>query len=513
MRVFAGRRCSAGLVVAGCSAVLAAPAVAQAPGELLWMTEIEGDAYACPTVGPDGYIYYATHMSGGVLYKIRASNGAITLQRDLPGVVEHSVALDEDGTLYLNTLVGPLANGGTPEAVAAAYRADDLSELWRTPIAMPGADTSPIVGSDGRIYLGVVVSPQNAENVANCVAGVSCGRYYSFDAATGEVRIDMQTEGWEATPGVIDEQGRVFFGGEDLTGGVEGPSHIWPGAFHAIYGDDPEPPGTEPEFVWPTYYTSGEFGSPVSCVDGVVYTTCRDGYLYGFDADTGDVVLQRDLGAPSWTGCTIGVRPDTGTLVLYTGTQGIDIGRGGQSRVYAIELDGSFEGNLLWWRSVPGGMAFGNPALDDLGNVYYVTSAAVLQAVNPSGDLLWAYDLPGGELGGIGGPAITNDGKVIVAANGGALYAFRASGNHLADDAPWPKYKHDLRNTSNVLTPVRERTIGDVDDDGHVTLADLSELLVHYGTPAGMTSDQGDFDGDGDVDVVDLSALLTNFGL
>ncbi len=512
MRVLASRRFSASLVVVGCSVALAAPVIAQAPGELLWTTEIEGDAYACPTLDAAGYVYYATHMFGGVLYKIRASDGAIVLQRDLPGAVEHSVALDENGTLYLNTLLGPLAHGGTPEAVAAAYRADDFSELWRTPIASPGADTSPIVGSNGRIYLGTVVSPQNAGNVANCVAGLSCGRYYSFDAATGGTQIDAWTEGWAATPGVIDEQGRVFFGVEDLTGGVEGDHHIWPGAFYAIYGDDPQPPGIEPEHVWPTFYASGDFGSPVSYVDGVAYTTCRDGYLYGFDADTGAVVFQRDLGAPSWTGCTIGVNAATGQLVLFTGTQSIDIGRGGQSRLYAIELDGSLDGNLLWWRTVPGGMAFGNPALDDLGNIYYVTSVAVLQAVNASGELLWTYSLPGGELGGIGGPTITNDGKVIVAANGGALYAFRASGNHLADDAPWPKYKHDLRNTSNVLSPVRERTTGDVDDDGHVTLADLSELLVHYGTTFGMTIDEGDFDGDGDVDLLDLSALLANFG-
>jgi len=35
------------------------------------------------------------------------------------------------------------------------------------------------------------------------------------------------------------------------------------------------------------------------------------------------------------------------------------------------------------------------------------------------------------------------------------LYAYKAYGSHLAADVPWPKYKHDLRNTCNVLTPIR----------------------------------------------------------
>ncbi|MEP0845760.1 MAG: S8 family serine peptidase [Phycisphaerae bacterium] len=51
----------------------------------------------------------------------------------------------------------------------------------------------------------------------------------------------------------------------------------------------------------------------------------------------------------------------------------------------------------------------------------------------------------------------------------------------------------------------------DLDGDGDVDLADLSELLTHFGgagTPA-----QGDLDGDGDIDLADLSAMLEDFGL
>ena len=53
---------------------------------------------------------------------------------------------------------------------------------------------------------------------------------------------------------------------------------------------------------------------------------------------------------------------------------------------------------------------------------------------------------------------------------------------------------------------------GDLDFDGDVDLADLSELLRNYGTTSGMNWEDGDIDGDDDVDLADLSALLSRYG-
>lgn len=52
----------------------------------------------------------------------------------------------------------------------------------------------------------------------------------------------------------------------------------------------------------------------------------------------------------------------------------------------------------------------------------------------------------------------------------------------------------------------------DLDGDGDVDLADLAQLLGHYGTTSGATYEQGDIDGDGDVDLADLAELLGNYG-
>ncbi len=53
---------------------------------------------------------------------------------------------------------------------------------------------------------------------------------------------------------------------------------------------------------------------------------------------------------------------------------------------------------------------------------------------------------------------------------------------------------------------------GDLDGDGDIDLADLAQLLAHYGTTSGATYEDGDIDGDGDVDLADLAALLSVYG-
>jgi hypothetical protein len=53
---------------------------------------------------------------------------------------------------------------------------------------------------------------------------------------------------------------------------------------------------------------------------------------------------------------------------------------------------------------------------------------------------------------------------------------------------------------------------GDLDGDNDVDLADLAQLLGHYGMTSGAEYEDGDLDGDGDVDLADLAALLGVYG-
>jgi hypothetical protein len=52
----------------------------------------------------------------------------------------------------------------------------------------------------------------------------------------------------------------------------------------------------------------------------------------------------------------------------------------------------------------------------------------------------------------------------------------------------------------------------DLNGDGFIGLADLSQLLGHYGTMSGANPEDGDLDRDGDVDLSDLAEMLGVYG-
>jgi hypothetical protein len=82
-----------------------------------------------------------------------------------------------------------------------------------------------------------------------------------------------------------------------------------------------------------------------------------------------------------------------------------------------------------------------------------------------------------------------------------------------ADDSPNDSLVEALVDDFSVTVLVCEEVecFGDLDGDNDIDLADLSQLLAHYGM-TGMTYEDGDLDEDGDVDLSDLSALLSVYG-
>ncbi len=501
-------------VVASWAAVAAH---AQNPGDVVWMTPIRGQGWSCPTVGPDGAIYYVTHIDGGWLYKIDPQTGAILDRAPLRGAAEHSAAMDSAGNLYVALLPASVDPNnpyfGQTRGGVMSFRSADLSLRWYLPFVGPGSDNSPLIGEPQhpqRIYVGRVGDPRLPPDFVCPNRG-----WDTIDAQSGALVYHMPVEGWQAVPGAVTPDGTIVFANANADEYCDpNGSGIVTGTVHAVAGDDA---GT---MYW-EYNTTDEMGAPVSYHDGIAWTNGRDGYLYGFDVATGAVVFQRYTGTRGWAGVTLGIHPVTGNLLLFTGTGSEDRDPSDPlpaNQFYIIEVDGSSDtwgdGRVIASRTVAGGLAFGNPAIDNLGYVYFASTRGNFYCFSWDGVLQWSYELPGAgtiALGGVGGPTITDNGLVVTGSNGGYVVAFRAFGDHLADDVPWPKYKHDLRNTSNVLTPIRDSAIpGDLDGSGCVDLNDLATLLNSFGGP-GSASD-GDLDGDGDVDLADLAQLLANYG-
>jgi hypothetical protein len=74
------------------------------------------------------------------------------------------------------------------------------------------------------------------------------------------------------------------------------------------------------------------------------------------------------------------------------------------------------------------------------------------------------------------------------------------------------RYRFELDEAGNVVAyAVTVACPGDLNGDGVVNLADLAQLLGHYGE-SGAVYEDGDLDGDSDVDLADLAALLAVYG-
>ena len=76
-------------------------------------------------------------------------------------------------------------------------------------------------------------------------------------------------------------------------------------------------------------------------------------------------------------------------------------------------------------------------------------------------------------------------------------------------------YYNQLINNGTVTNPENLIQLGyfsDLTVDGKVDLADLAELLGHYGTTGGATYADVDLDGVGEVDLSDLAELQGHYG-
>jgi hypothetical protein len=100
--------------------------------------------------------------------------------------------------------------------------------------------------------------------------------------------------------------------------------------------------------------------------------------------------------------------------------------------------------------------------------------------------------------------------------SGGEMFTiggdFELSGTIGQPDAGAVMTGGDFELTGGFWIGVEEFCFGDLDGDGTIGLADLTQLLAHYGMMSGASYEDGDLDGDGAVGLADLQALLAVYG-
>ena len=284
--------------------------------------------------------------------------------------------------------------------------------------------TSPAIAADGSVLFG------SDDSTVYCLTGEGAGRWEY--ATGGEVR---------SSPAIAAD-GAVLVGSDD--GGLYclepdgrlrwsyrtgGPVRSSP----AIGADGRILFGSGDSFVYALRadgtldwrYRTGDAvdASPALAADGTVHVASRDGRHYALDPD-GGLRWQEELGVG--TVCSPAVGSD-GSIFVGSET----------GRFFAFYETGG----PVWEFPMPGPVR-SSPLVGE-GLIVYFGAGRRLYAIDARGmgGIAWHLVLPGMVTTS---PALAN-GIVYVGDSAGGFRAVRAAGG--LDTGPWPKYRHDARNT------------------------------------------------------------------
>nr|WP_319373494.1 PQQ-binding-like beta-propeller repeat protein [uncultured Methanobacterium sp.] len=327
--------------------------------------------------------------------------------------------------LYIqNYIIGALETGGfgDPKNIGLSNCTGPQvnTTLWNyTTGGSISSWSSPVIGSDGTIYV-----------------GSDDGKVYALNV-DGTVK-------WIYATGMYNKVGSI----NSLTIGADGTIYAVSGSYdNRLYALNVD--GT---LKW-NYKAPGNIYNPKVGADGTIYLGCTDGKLYALDHngtlkwtyDTGTYIYSRGRGPAIGSDGTIYVEsvesysrggnlyalnPDGTLKWTYTiggnlqgsptvGPDGTIYVGGADGKLYALNPDGT-----LKWNSTLGGTIYGATIGVD-GTIYVGSTNNQFYAVNVDGTLKWNYATGAGIYGAT---IVGSDGTIYVGSTDGKLYAFRPDG-------------------------------------------------------------------------------------
>src|SRR3954449_3687035 len=253
--------------------------------------------------------------NNGLAFSIKKRTGKARWTREIASVNASAPAYGKHSLFVSNLDPG--------QVIALASK--NGRTLWRR--SLPGrTESSPVV-------------------VGNMViAGCECGNLYAFDAMTGKTLWQTNLGGQiKAAPAVSD--GVAYVG--DYSGTMSA-VRISNGAIK--WQSDSQGTGV----------SAGSFYGTAAVAFGRVYAGSKDGRIYSFNRDTGDVAWSHTIGGEVYAGTAAADTPNSPPTV-YFGTYG-------GTRFYALDAR---NGNERWSADV-GGSVIG--AASVIGNVVYVAN-------------------------------------------------------------------------------------------------------------------------------------------
>jgi outer membrane protein assembly factor BamB len=381
-----------------------------------------------------------------------------------------SPALSHDEqTVYLGTSTGSL---GAPETTNAFYALSVATGdvRWELPLGVNEVRSTPAIGPDGSITF-------VAEERTPSGAGVVHDLLYRL-SSSGEI---LWT--YDINPSGL---GVIQVGQSAPTIASDGTVYVAAGALYAIRSD-----GT---LKWTRFAGTTEDlrNAPVIGADGTLYFVYHNIPLTALDPSDGHTLWALDLGLNDHVLASPAIGAD-GTI--YVATQ--------PGVVYAVSSSGA-----LLWTFETSSIGYSctlrsSPAIDADGTLYFGTNSgspsSIFLALNPNGTFKWAFepaDLPpdvpsthfdiyssptigsdgtiyfGQEFGRVyaldpadaairwmvetqsgitwSSPTLSDPGTLFITDLSGRTYAIETASRGLKSQAPWPKFRHDNRNSGSM---------------------------------------------------------------
>jgi outer membrane protein assembly factor BamB len=360
-------------------------------GTLKWryFTSDYREIKSSPAIGLDGTIYFGS--VNDTLYALNP-NGTLKWYYHTGRDIYSSPAIGSDGTIYF----------GSYDFYFYALKPDG-SLKWRYD-AGSSVHTSPAIGSDGTIYFGQMVNEYYPG-------------YFTALNPDGTLKWRYPTNCDIYSSPSIGQDGTIYFG----TWSRENAIHLF-----AL-----NPDGSLKWAYWiGTGYGASMYSSPAIGSDGTIY----------FIACQRLLALNPD-GTLKWISPEIWgqfIRDDSPVICL-DGT----IYCGGYGWFFAVNPNGA-----LKWKCWTGCDVTSSPSIGTDSTIYFGNGGAFF-ALNLDSTRKWVFVV--GHTDVCSSPAIGTDGTIYFGANDGYFYAVQGSGQ-LAD-TPWPKFRHDSKNTGRFGGP------------------------------------------------------------
>ncbi len=346
------------------------------------------------------------------------------------GYVYSSPAVGADGTIFVGVEVDSTPQDGMLQAV----NGKDGSIKW-TFRTRQWVDSAPAIGADGTVYFG-------------------CwnGNLYAVNGADGREKWKLSVGAIVISSPAIGPDGTIYIGSDDYglhavgKDGIErwrflarnaiesSPAVAADGTIYfgsndrSIYAINPD--GSK---KWQVETLSTVASSPAIDVDGTIYVGSYDGFLYALAPEDGAIKWKFKTGGQVQASPAIG--PER---TIYFGSF--------DKNFYALNPNGSMK-----WSVGVGGAIFSSAAVRSDGTIIFGSDDGRVRAVFPETGLIkWAYNT--GDLIE-SSPVVAADGTVYVGSIDGKLYSFNGSGASASAHSRWPMFRRDAGRAGQVPAP------------------------------------------------------------